>query len=306
MITYGHEKFIAEAINGVLMQECDFEVELVIVNDCSPDNTNDVINDILKNHYRSSWIKYIKHDKNIGMIPNFVFAMGECDGEYVALCEGDDYWNDLLKLQKQVNFLETNLDYVMSYHDIYVIDEKGTHVRDSIFYNFHKLDYTKEHLINSPFLIPLTMCFKNVITDFPKEFLKVINGDVFLISLLGQFGKGKFQADIIPGSYRVHSGGVSSMISDLEKEYQKKNTYYQLFCYYYQYKESTSTTYNFFIKHKNSILRLLQRKLIERQIIASFRLYLELLLTCFKYGFWKESAYITVDYLKLIKKQFIK
>lgn len=304
MITYGHEKFIADAINGVLVQECDFEIELIIANDCSPDNTDLVIQNILKNHPRASWIKYFRHKKNLGAQPNGLFAVKKCQGEYIALCEGDDYWNDPLKLQKQVNFLEENPDYVMGYHDIYVVDEKGTHVRDSIYYNFNKIDYTKEQLINSPFLMPMTMCFRNVITEFPKEFLKVINGDVFLISMLGQYGKSKYQEDIIPASYRIHSGGVSSMVSELEKEYQRKNTYYQLFCYYQDKNEMISTSHNFFIKHKKSILRLLQKKLHERQMVASLKLYVEFLLKCVKCGFWKESAYITVDYLKLIKNNW--
>lgn len=301
MLTYGHEKFIAEAINGVLMQECDFEVELIIANDCSPDDTDFVIQDILNNHPRSSWIKYIKQEKNLGSQLNFLFVLNQCNCKYIALCEGDDYWNDPLKLQKQIDFLEANPDYVMCYHDIYVIDEKGTHVRDSVYYNFNKIDYTKEQLINSPFLMPLTMCFRNVITDFPKEFVRVVNGDVFLISMLGQYGKGKFQADIISASYRMHGGGVSSMVSELEKEYQRKNTFYQLFCYYHHKNEMTSTSHNFFIKHKNSTLRLLQKMLQERQMVASLKLSVEFLLKCIKNGLWRESAYIIKDYLKLIK-----
>ena len=101
MITYGHEKFIREAIEGVLMQECDFEVELILANDCSPDQTDSVIQDIIKNHPKGCWIKYIRQENNIGMMPNFIFALKQCKGKYIALCEGDDYWTDPLKLQKQ-------------------------------------------------------------------------------------------------------------------------------------------------------------------------------------------------------------
>lgn len=108
MITYGHEKFIEEAINGVLMQECNFCVELIIANDCSPDSTDDIIQNIIKKHPRGNWIKYTRHKKNIGMMPNFVFALNEAKSKYIALCEGDDYWTDSLKLQKQVDFLEDN------------------------------------------------------------------------------------------------------------------------------------------------------------------------------------------------------
>lgn len=108
MITYGHEKYIREAIEGVLMQECDFEIELIIANDCSPDQTDAVIQNILENHPRAAWIKYFRHDKNLGMIPNFLFALNQCKGEFVAMCEGDDYWITKDKLQKQIAVLESD------------------------------------------------------------------------------------------------------------------------------------------------------------------------------------------------------
>ncbi|MDO9260984.1 MAG: glycosyltransferase [Flavobacteriaceae bacterium] len=108
MITYNHENFIREAIEGVLMQECDFEVELIVANDCSADKTDEVIQNIIQNHPNGSWIKYTNHPQNKGMMPNFIWAMQHCKGEFIALCEGDDYWTDPLKLQKQVDVLKSN------------------------------------------------------------------------------------------------------------------------------------------------------------------------------------------------------
>ncbi|MDO9260985.1 MAG: glycosyltransferase, partial [Flavobacteriaceae bacterium] len=104
MITYNHENYIQQAIEGVLMQTCNFEVELIIANDCATDKTDEVIQEIIKNHPNSSWIKYTNHSQNKGMMPNFIWAMQQCKGKYIALCEGDDYWTDPLKLQKQVEF----------------------------------------------------------------------------------------------------------------------------------------------------------------------------------------------------------
>lgn len=112
MITYAHENFIEQAINSILMQVCDFEVELIIANDCSPDNTDVFIREIINNHPNSSWIKYINHEKNMGMMPNFIWALQQCNGKYIAMCEGDDYWTDPYKLQKQVDFLENNEECV--------------------------------------------------------------------------------------------------------------------------------------------------------------------------------------------------
>ncbi len=108
MITYGHENYIREAINGVLMQETNFKVELIISNDSSPDKTSSIIKNIIKEHPKGNCIKYIEHKKNLGIMPNFLSAINECSGKYIAMCEGDDYWTDKQKLQKQVNILEAN------------------------------------------------------------------------------------------------------------------------------------------------------------------------------------------------------
>src|SRR5690554_5556553 len=116
MITYNHELYIKEAIEGVLMQECSFNVELIIADDNSPDKTEEIVLDIIKNHKHGYWISYVKHKKNKGMMPNFIWALKKATGQYIALCEGDDYWIDPLKLQKQVDFLEENEDCAASFH----------------------------------------------------------------------------------------------------------------------------------------------------------------------------------------------
>lgn len=106
MITYGHEHYIREAINGILMQETDFNIELVIGNDTSPDNTDAVIQNIITTHPKGHLIKYTNHASNLGIMPNLLFVIEQCKGKYIAMCEGDDYWTDKHKLQKQVNILE--------------------------------------------------------------------------------------------------------------------------------------------------------------------------------------------------------
>lgn len=195
MITYGHEKFIAEAINGVLIQECDFEVELIIANDCSPDQTHEVIQKIIDNHPKSFWIKYIKHDENIGMMPNFVFAIQQCKGEYIALCEGDDYWTDPLKLQKQVDFLKANPDYVLSFHKIDVLKPNGEIVDDfiTIVPENHETIETLARLGN--YIHTPSVLFRNVIKEFPFEFEQSPIGDYFLYMMLAEHGKLKYLKD---------------------------------------------------------------------------------------------------------------
>ena len=184
MITYGQEKFIEQAINGVLMQECDFEVELILANDCSPDKTDEVIQNILENHPRASWIKYIKHEKNIGMMPNFIDAMQDCKGQYIALCEGDDYWTDPLKLQKQVGFLEENPDYVLCFHRVNELNEfnpKKVNIFPSI-----KEDhiYSIQDYILNNWTATCSMVFNKKYFKNEKWFISLPFGDLGLVLIL--------------------------------------------------------------------------------------------------------------------------
>lgn len=123
MITYGHGEYIAVAIEGVLMQKTNFQIELIIANDHSPDNTDSIVKKYIANSRDRDLIRYFNHEKNLGSMSNFIFAVIQTKGKYIAVCEGDDYWTDPLKLQKQVDFLEKNNKYSMVCHDAIVINE---------------------------------------------------------------------------------------------------------------------------------------------------------------------------------------
>lgn len=122
MITYNHGLYIREAIEGVLMQQVDFDFELVISNDCSSDDTDFVIRDIVDNHSKRGIIKYFNHDSNLGMSENSKFIFNQINSKYVAICEGDDYWTDPYKLQKQVDFLEKNPDFSLCFHRVNLLE----------------------------------------------------------------------------------------------------------------------------------------------------------------------------------------
>jgi len=215
MITYGHEKYIREAIEGVLIQKCDFEVELIIANDCSPDSTNSIIENILENHPEKISVKYFNHDKNLGMMPNFIFALQQCSGKYIALCEGDDYWTDHLKLQKQVDFLEANSDYVLCFHQVDILKLDGEIVED--FITKVPDDYeTIESLVTfGNYIHTPSVVFRNVIKEFPFEFQLSPIGDYFLYIMLAEYGKIKYLNEKM-AIYRFESG-IYSKLEDSQK-----------------------------------------------------------------------------------------
>jgi len=104
MTTYNHEPFIARAIEGVLMQEIDFPVELVIGEDCSTDRTREIVMGFQKR--RPDIIRVITSDRNVGLFENDRRVNRALRGRYVAFCEGDDYWIHPRKLQMQVDIME--------------------------------------------------------------------------------------------------------------------------------------------------------------------------------------------------------
>lgn len=215
MINYGHEKYIRQAIEGVLMQEGDFDLELVIANDCSPDNTDAVVQDVLSRHSNAHWIRYVRHEKNIGMMPNFIFALQQAKGKYVALCEGDDYWTDPCKLQKQVDFLEANPDYVLSFHKVKILQPNGDLVEDFITkvpenYETQETLARLGNYIHTPSVV-----FRNTLTAFPAEMKLSPIGDYFLYMLLANHGKIKYLEEEM-AVYRFGVGILSTNDSVLK------------------------------------------------------------------------------------------
>jgi glycosyltransferase involved in cell wall biosynthesis len=216
MITYGHEKFIAQAINGVLMQECNFKIELIVSNDCSPDKTDEVVRTILNTHPKASLIKYFRHEKNVGVMPNFIFALQKCRGRYVALCDGDDYWIDALKLQKQVDFLDANPDYVIHSANAAQLELDSDAVGNNVLADTIDRSLVLEDFLANNNLLTCTAMFRNMDYQLPSDFTKVTFGDWFLyVILLKTSGAKAFRGTEVFSVYRIHSGGVMGTMSEL-------------------------------------------------------------------------------------------
>lgn len=124
MITYNQEKYIREALDSVLMQKVNFNYEIVIGDDCSTDNTQE----ILKEYYRKypDRIKLILRRKNLGPTKNAYDVLRRLTGKYVACLEGDDYWTDDMKLQKQYDFMEEHREFSGCGHDYQKVWDDGT------------------------------------------------------------------------------------------------------------------------------------------------------------------------------------
>ena len=119
MIAYNVDNYIAEAIESVLSQQVSFPYELVVGEDCSTDKTLQIALKYQSEH--PGVIRVLQREKNLGLTPNCVDTHNHCRGKYIALLDGDDYWTDKNKLQKQVDFMESHPEYAGCAHQSSVI-----------------------------------------------------------------------------------------------------------------------------------------------------------------------------------------
>jgi glycosyltransferase involved in cell wall biosynthesis len=228
MITYGHEKYIRQAIEGVLMQECDFDIELIIANDASPDSTDEIIQSLIESHLKSTWIKYVRHEKNIGMMPNFIYALNQCKGKYIALCEGDDYWTEPLKLQKQVEFLEENEEYSICWTKFNKVDSTGSLMEKDIpVFDKSLADVTVDNFFENYRTWTLTTFFKTSVLekyDF-SEFKYSKDNTVFFAAICESKGR---ILDFNSACYRIHDTGIWSSSTNFNRYLADFNNYNEI------------------------------------------------------------------------------
>jgi glycosyltransferase involved in cell wall biosynthesis len=220
MITYNHEQYIAQAIEGVLMQKTNFNYELVIGEDCSIDDTAKIILEYTTKH--PVIIVPLCSYKNRGMIPNFLITLEKCKGKYFSFCEGDDYWTDPYKLQKQVDFLEANNEYGLCYGDIIVVnDDDSLLSQDPSWKDLYKSGYVFNELFIQNFIPTLTVVVRKEFLDSACKTLKSFPDlklfDYWFWLYISMFTKFKYFNEKL-AAYRDHAQGITE-----SKEFNKEN-----------------------------------------------------------------------------------
>ncbi|WP_290698661.1 glycosyltransferase [Lacinutrix sp.] len=215
--TFNQEKYVAKTLEGFLKQKTNFPIEIIIHDDASTDNTQDIIKDFAKRDLRIKTIlqKENQYSQNIKPTANFCIPMAT--GKYIALCEGDDYWVDELKLQKQVDFLEANPEYVVSWTNFEVLKNNKI-IANDFSYNEAEVTIDFNNLFTPYCTYTLTTVFKKQALDL--ELYKTLkkSKDNSLYVMLLQKGKGVF-LNFYGAVYRIHDGGVYSLKSDFFKHY---------------------------------------------------------------------------------------
>lgn len=222
-VTYNHAKFLRDALEGFVSQQTTFRVEAIVHDDCSTDGTTEILKEYAEKY--PSIIKPIFEEENQyskgGGSLSQIMSMHR-RGKYVAMCEGDDYWTDPLKLQKQVDFLESHPDYQMCFHGSMVHYENGFK-QDHPWATLENREYKSLELFLSYLSQTASLVFRKTVYDselynkFPSNLIY----DVSLIAIIAQLGKVWGFKECM-NVYRKHTGGVSykmaSPIETIDKE----------------------------------------------------------------------------------------
>ena len=235
MITYNHEDYIEQAIESIVNQKANFLYKLFIGEDCSTDNTRQICIG-LKEKYPDK-IHLVLNERNVGASQNAQKIFNLCfnsGAKYVAMCEGDDYWTDPLKLQKQVDFLVTNQDYVLTFHPVNILNSDGSMVEDFIT-NIPVNYETQEMLARfGNYIHTPSVVFRNIIKTFPPEFSLSPIGDYFLYMILTNHGKIK----MLEGTMAVYRYGVG--VFSLQTKIEKAKASFKLYGLLLSYSDKTS------------------------------------------------------------------
>lgn len=232
--TYNHEDYVAHAIESVLMQKTDFDYEIIIGEDDSKDNTRAIVKEYKKCH--PDKIKLFLNDRSnviyVNGRPtgrwNFVNNLTHARGEYIALLDGDDYWKDPCKLQKQVDFLDSHPECAICFHDVIVFWEDGS--RESR--NFCRVNQrgmsTLEDLLAENFIPTCSVMFRRgLFSRFPDWYYTLEMGDWPLHVLNAEYGKIGYLNEAM-GAYRIHDRGVWSTLNQIQNLQAKVELYKSL------------------------------------------------------------------------------
>lgn len=248
-ITYNHAPYIRQCLEGFLMQKTNFPIEIIVHDDASTDGTDDIIREYALKYpelFKVILQEENQYSKGVDVL-SLVFERSA--GKYIALCEGDDYWTDPLKLQKQVDFLEEHEEFSMCFHRAAIVQE----INGPIWLSASQLEareYSAEELFSTWLVPTASILYRRQVNDIPIKYSSdIMNGDIVLVLKCCSMGRVMALEDEM-SVYRMHAGGV---------------TYSPIFS-----KERLRRYPKHFISIKRNFQGLLNKKLLNRRISNSY------------------------------------
>ena len=294
-ITYNHAPYIRQCLDGFVMQRTDFAFVAIVHDDCSTDGTDDIVREyaqrypnIIKPIFETE-NQYSKGDGSLSRI--MTQACNNTSAKYIAMCEGDDYWTDPLKLQKQVDFLENHPEYVCSAHNAIIKVE--TSGKLYCFNNWFEQDtFSLKDIITKKWLFPTqSLVFRNDVYNNNRINASFFNGDLLLQITLCRSGGLIHYSNEFMSVYR--SGiGVSMKVSGQ----QHSKNLIKLFSFIKDYcpEEFHQDIDNRINSHKENL------KILEKGVSFSYRIRFFLIrLICRLFHFRNPEVKVVQYYSKL-------
>jgi len=212
MLVYEHQEFVAQSIESVLNQKCDFQFELIIINDCSNDRSGQICRTFAEEY--PSVIRFVDNQSNMGMHQSFQTIWNMSRATLVAFCEGDDFWVDDSKLQTQVNLMQQNSGWNLCGAKAQTIELSNSGVWRTTGYIqplVEKTEYSFDNMISAYHFHFSTVILRKQAVEFPEWFQQVycVDRPIYLIAV-GERKAGYLNR--VVSSYRIHSGGNWSPI----------------------------------------------------------------------------------------------
>ena len=228
--SHNQEKFIAQAIDSVLMQKTTFPFEIIIGDDNSKDNSINILDEYTTNN--PELIHVLKSEVKLGGAKNLRQTIEHSKAKYIALCDGDDYWTDVYKLQKQVDFLEQHKEYIACFHNVINIYENNED-KSSFFHSAgFPQHHTYETVVKNKWFLPINgLVFIREYVFFPNWFDNVKHDDYVMDLALASKGSFYIMRDVM-AVYRHHGNNMSSNFDIIQFDNEMSTILYKMKKYY--------------------------------------------------------------------------
>lgn len=210
--TYNQKAFVKEALDSVLSQRTTFPFEVIVSDDGSTDGTRDILTGYQEQH--PDRIRLILGDKNVGGPNNLRRVIEASTAKYITCLDGDDYYTDENKLQKQVDFLESHPEFVACFHNVMNVTEATGEQSPFLPAGFSSV-VTAEDIISKPWFMPIhSVVMRRELIAFPDWYSEVMNDDYVVNLSVAMYGPYHYMQDVM-AAYRRHEANISIQYQDV-------------------------------------------------------------------------------------------